>query len=148
MKTQTASGRLVETSISGRDFKAFNGAKKHSYSSKVTNLADALKKCGLRDGMCLSFHHQLRNGDFVINKTLETVRELGVKNIMMAQTAMFNVHEPVIDFICDNPEIKNYQLDQGMTIKIECSPVKKIAFRTSGSGNGTELPRTYQTRSH
>jgi citrate lyase subunit alpha/citrate CoA-transferase len=31
--------------------------------------------------------------------TLETVRELNVKNIRMAQTAMFNVHEPVIDFI-------------------------------------------------
>ena len=80
-------------------YKPFSGAKKHTYCSKVTSLSDALKKCGLKDGMCLSFHHQLRNGDFVINKTLEAVRELNIKNIMMAQTAMFNVHEPVIDFI-------------------------------------------------
>ena len=101
MKVENAAGRLVETNISGKDYRAFSGAKKHSYSSKVTSLTESLKKCGLKDGMCLSFHHQLRNGDFVILKTLEAVRELGVKNIMMAQTAMFNVHEPLIEFIKD-----------------------------------------------
>jgi predicted metal-dependent phosphoesterase TrpH len=34
------------------------------------------------------------------------------------------------------PEIKNYQIGRDMKIRIECSPVKKIAFRTSGAGNG------------
>jgi hypothetical protein len=34
------------------------------------------------------------------------------------------------------PEIKNYQMGSDMKIKIECSPVKKIAFRRSGAGNG------------
>jgi citrate lyase subunit alpha/citrate CoA-transferase len=101
MKAENAAKRLVETEISGKSFKPFAGAKKHTYSSKVTNLVDVLRKCDLKDGMCLSFHHQLRNGDYVINQTLEAVRELGVKNIMMAQTAMFNVHEPVIDYIKD-----------------------------------------------
>jgi citrate lyase subunit alpha/citrate CoA-transferase len=99
MKTKNTAGRTVETSISGNNFKPFSGAKKYTYSSKITNLQNALKKCGLKDGMCLSFHHQLRNGDYVVNQTLEAVRELNVKNIMMAQTAIFNVHEPVIDLI-------------------------------------------------
>jgi len=101
MKVENAAGRLIETDISGKTFKPFSGAKKHTYSSKVTSLSDALKKCGLKDGMTLSFHHQLRNGDFVINKTLEAVQNLGVKNVMMAQTAMFDVHNPIIDFIKD-----------------------------------------------
>ena len=101
MKEQNAAGRLVETSISGKKFKPFNGAKKHSYCSKVTTLSNALKKCGLKNGMTLSFHHQLRNGDNVLNATLETVKNLGVKNIMMAQTAMFNIHEPIIEFLKD-----------------------------------------------
>ncbi|GAG44286.1 unnamed protein product, partial [marine sediment metagenome] len=99
MKVENAADRPVEIDISGKTFKPFAGAKKHGYTSKVTSLSDALKKCGLKDEMCLSFHHQLRNGDSVINMTLEAVRELGVKNMMMAQTAIFNVHEPVIDFI-------------------------------------------------
>jgi len=99
MRVENSKGRTIETDISGKTFKPFSGAHKHIYSSKVTGLSEALQKCGLKDGMTLSFHHQLRNGDFVINESLETVQNLGVKNIMMAQTAMFNVHNPVIDFI-------------------------------------------------
>ncbi|MCD6468430.1 MAG: citrate lyase subunit alpha [Thermoplasmata archaeon] len=99
MKTKNAAGRMVETTICGIKFKPFSGARKYKYTSKVTSLANALKKCGLKDGMTLSFHHQLRNGDFVVNKTLEAVKELGVKHIKLAQTALFNVHTPVIDFI-------------------------------------------------
>lgn len=101
MKEKNTAGRIVETTISGKKYKPYSGGKKHSYESKITTLIDGLKKCGLRDGMCLSFHHQLRNGDFVINQTLEAARVLGVKNLMMAQTAMFPVHEPVIEFIKD-----------------------------------------------
>jgi hypothetical protein len=37
------------------------------------------------------------------------------------------------------PEINNYQMDGDMKIKIECSSAKKIAFRTSGAGNGEDL---------
>ncbi|HHH79315.1 MAG TPA: citrate lyase subunit alpha, partial [Thermoplasmatales archaeon] len=99
MKTKNAAGRIVETTICGVNYKPFSGARKYEYVSKVTSLANALKKCGLRDGMTLSFHHQLRNGDFVVNQTLEVVKELGVKHIRLAQTALFNVHTPVIDFI-------------------------------------------------
>jgi citrate lyase subunit alpha/citrate CoA-transferase len=98
---KNAANRTVKTEILGRTFKPFGGAKKHTYTSKVTRLKDALSKCGLQNGMTLGFHHQLRNGDFVINKTLEVCRELGVKNLRLAQTAMFNVCEPVIDYIKD-----------------------------------------------
>ena len=99
MKVKNAAGRIIETEIAGRTLKPFGGAKKHTYSSKVTNLSDALIKCGIKNGDTLSFHHQLRNGDSVVNMTLTAVRDLGIKDIRMAQTAIFNVHEPVIDFI-------------------------------------------------
>jgi citrate lyase subunit alpha/citrate CoA-transferase len=101
MKIKNAAGRVVETEIAGKTLKPFAGAKKYSYTSKVTNIADALKKCGIKNGYTLSFHHQLRNGDYVINLTLDAIRNLGIKNIRMAQTAMFDVHTPVIDFIKD-----------------------------------------------
>lgn len=101
MKTVNACGRTIETEIAGRTFKPFTGGKKYRYTSKVTSLIDALKKCGLKDGQTISFHHQLRNGDYVVNLTLDAVKELGVKNIRLAQTALFNVHEPVIEHIKD-----------------------------------------------
>jgi len=99
MKQTNAAGRTLESEIAGKTIKPFAGAKKYSYSSKVTDLSDALKKCKIKDGDTLSFHHQLRNGDFVINMALAAVQELGIKDIRMAQTAMFNVCEPVIDHI-------------------------------------------------
>jgi len=101
MKVENAAKRRVETNIGGKTLKPFAGAKKYRYTSKVTRLSDALKKCGIKSGDTLSFHHQLRNGDNVVNMTLEAVRELGIKNIRMAQTAMFNVHNPIIDLIKD-----------------------------------------------
>jgi citrate lyase subunit alpha/citrate CoA-transferase len=99
MKVKNTAGRIIETEIAGSTFIPFAGAKKHTYRSKVTNLSDALKKCGIKNGDTISFHHQLRNGDSVVNMTLAAVSDLGIKNIRMAQTAIFNVHEPVIDFI-------------------------------------------------
>jgi len=34
------------------------------------------------------------------------------------------------------PEIIDFQLSENMTIKIDCSPASKIAFRVNGAGNG------------
>ncbi len=99
MKVNNALGRTVETSLKGTSFKPFVEAKKYGFPSKLTTLEKALKACGLKNGMTISFHHQLRNGDFVVNQTLAAVKELGVKDIRLAQTALFTVHQPVIDYI-------------------------------------------------
>jgi citrate lyase subunit alpha / citrate CoA-transferase len=102
MKKKNAANRFIETEISGRKFKPFAGGKKYNRNSKVIkNLSEALKKSGLKNGMTVSFHHQLRNGDFVINQALESIKDLGVKDICMAQTALFDVHKPLIDYIKD-----------------------------------------------
>ncbi|MDH7517226.1 MAG: citrate lyase subunit alpha [Candidatus Thermoplasmatota archaeon] len=86
--------------------KPFTGAKKYGYASKVTSLINALKNCGIKNGDTISFHHQLRNGDNVVNLTLEAIKNLGIKNIRMAQTAMFDAHNPVIDYIKDGVIIR------------------------------------------
>ena len=100
MKVKNAAGKIIETELDDRAFKPYKGGGKNEGKTKVVkNLEDALKRSGLKNGMTFSFHHQLRNGDFVLNKTLEEINNLGVKDIRLAQTAMFNAHEPVIDFI-------------------------------------------------
>jgi len=100
MKVKNAAGKIIETEIDDRIFKPYKGGEKNTGKTKVVkNLEDALKKSGLKNGMTVSFHHQLRNGDFVLNKTLEKINNLGIKDIRLAQTAMFNAQEPVIDFI-------------------------------------------------
>ena len=69
--------------------------------SKVTaTLTEALKQCGARDGMTFSFHHHLRDGDYVVNQVMETaIDELGLKDLTIAATSLGNAHDPVADYI-------------------------------------------------
>ncbi len=71
-------------------------------SSKVLDsIDDAIDRTGLSDGMAISFHHHLRNGDKVLNLVIERIRKKGIKNLKILPSAMFPVHEPIIDAIKD-----------------------------------------------
>ncbi len=66
---------------------------------RVRDLATALKACGLRDGMTISSHHHLRDGDRVALIALETAASLGAKDLMWFPSASFPAHAPVIDLM-------------------------------------------------
>jgi len=66
---------------------------------RVPDLATALKKCGLRDGMTISSHHHLRDGDRVALTALQTAAALGAKDLMWFPSASFPAHAPVIDLM-------------------------------------------------
>ena len=102
MLVKNSAGKEIETTLNNQSFTPFKGGKKHSRDSKIVkDIETALRQAGLKSGMTISFHHQLRNGDFVINNALEAINNLGVNDIRLAQTALFNVHEPLIDYIKD-----------------------------------------------
>lgn len=68
--------------------------------SKLANsLQEAIKLCGLKDGMTVSFHHHLRNGDFVLNMVMKEIAALGLKNMTINASAIFDIHEPLIGLI-------------------------------------------------
>ena len=50
-------------------------------SKVLPNLREAIIQSGLRDGMCVSFHHHLRGGDYVLNMVMNEIAEMGIKNI-------------------------------------------------------------------
>src|ERR1017187_25826 len=52
-------------------------------------LETALRKCGLRDGMVISSHHPLRDGDRVALMALEAAARIGVKDLMWFPSASF-----------------------------------------------------------
>ncbi len=66
---------------------------------RVPDLATALCRCGLRDGMTISTHHHLRNGDLVALQALQTAAALGVRDLMWFPSASFPCHAPVIDLM-------------------------------------------------
>lgn len=66
---------------------------------RLPDLAAAIAAAGLRDGMTVSFHHHLRNGDGVLNAVLEAVAEAGIGDLTLAPSSIFAVHAPLLDHI-------------------------------------------------
>jgi len=113
---KNAAGRMVPTEINGREAIPYKGVAKHrptgrraaptistvmdypdSGDKTVPDIKAALKAAGIKDGMTVSTHHHLRNGDFVANAVFEAAAELGVKDLMWFPSASFPCHKPIID---------------------------------------------------
>ena len=65
----------------------------------VKSIREAIQLAGLKDGMTVSFHHHLRNGDFVLNTVMAEIAELGCKDIFVNASSLFDVHMPLLDHI-------------------------------------------------
>ncbi len=63
------------------------------------SLKSAIQAAGLRNGMTVSFHHHLRNGDFVLNMVMDEIADLGISDIRVAASAFFPVHGKMVRHI-------------------------------------------------
>jgi len=66
---------------------------------RVADLETALRQCGLRDGMVISSHHHLRDGDKVALMALEAAARLDVKDLMWFPSASFPSQKGAIDLM-------------------------------------------------
>ncbi len=115
---KNTAGRMVPTEINGKKQTPFKGVNKHKPTGQkaapsirscidypadgnktVDSLQDALKKCGLKDGMTISSHHHFRNGDLVMNQVFDIAADEGVKGLRWFPSAAFPCHKPVIEHI-------------------------------------------------
>jgi len=65
----------------------------------VKSIREAIKLAKLEDGMTVSFHHHLRNGDYVLNMVMEEIASLGIKNLTVNASSLFDVHTPLLKHI-------------------------------------------------
>jgi citrate lyase subunit alpha/citrate CoA-transferase len=117
---KNTAGRLVPTLVNGKKQIPFKGVNKYKPKGSKTaqpirscidypwdgnkvqkNLREALKKAGLKNGMTISTHHHLRNGDALTNLLFDTIKKMGVKNIMWYPSASFPVHSQLIKYLED-----------------------------------------------
>ena len=113
-----AAGRQVPTVVNGQPQVPYQGLgrygsekRKHappirscadyaaSGDKRVADLETAFRKCGLRNGMVISTHHHLRDGDRVALLALHTAARMGVHDLMWFPSASFPCHAPVIDLM-------------------------------------------------
>lgn len=65
----------------------------------VRSIREAVSLAGVKDGMTVSFHHHLRNGDFVLNMVMQEIANAGIKSINVNASSLFDVHAPLLKHI-------------------------------------------------
>jgi len=115
---QNAAGRTVPTVANGQPQTPFAGVGKYqprgrkaapaissnkdypdSGDKRVADLETALRECGLRDGMVISNHHHLRDGDKVALMALEAAARIGVKDLIWFPSASFPSQKSAIELM-------------------------------------------------
>jgi len=74
----------------------------------LSSISEAFDKLNIHDGMTLSFHHHLRNGDYVLNYVLEEIKKRNLKNITIAASSIFPIHKPLCELIINKNVTKIY----------------------------------------
>ncbi|MBN1108038.1 MAG: citrate lyase subunit alpha [Bacteroidales bacterium] len=153
--TVNAAGRKVPLLINGEKVVPFRGVGKHKPTGRkyappipsctdyppdgnkvLASLGEALRKCGLRDGMTISTHHHLRDGDLIANRVFEIAREMGVKDLVWFPSASFPCNEPLIKY-----------LEDGTINRIEGSMNGPLGrFVSEGRMKGTAVLRSHGGR--
>ncbi len=152
---KNAVGRIVPTEVNGIPMEPFKGVGKHRPTGSkfapsiptcidypddgnkvVESLAVALEKCGLKDGMTISTHHHLRNGDLINNEVFHEAHKKGVKDLVWLPSASFPCNEELLPY-----------LEDGTINRIEGSmngPLGK--FCSEGKMKGTAVLRSHGGR--
>jgi citrate lyase subunit alpha / citrate CoA-transferase len=116
--TQNAAGRMVPATVNGKPQVPYLGVGQyHPHGQKaappvrssneypqngdkrVPDLETALRNCGLSDGMVISNHHHLRDGDSVALMALQAAARLGVKDLMWFPSASFPSQKGAIELM-------------------------------------------------
>ena len=114
--------------------------------SKVLHSVDeAIRLLEIKDGMTVSFHHHLRNGDYVLNTVMAAIANAGIKNIKVNASSLFDVHEPLLDHIRNGvvTDIETAYMGAKIGSAISHGILQNpVTFRTHGSrgaviANGT-----------
>lgn len=150
-----AAGRAVPVEINGKPVVPFMGVGKYrptgmkygppipvcsdfpSDGNKVvSSLEEALRRCGLRNGITISTHHHLRDGDLISNRIFDIASGMGVKDLVWFPSASFPCNEPLIKY-----------LEDGTINRIEGSMNGPLGrFVSEGRMRGTAVLRSHGGR--
>lgn len=102
----------------------------------AANLKEAIAACGLKNGMCISFHHHFRGGDYVLNMVMEEIASMGIRDLKINASSIHDSHAPLIKHM-ENGVVTSLETDYiGPVVgKAISRGVLKtpVIFRTHGS---------------
>lgn len=65
----------------------------------AASLRSAIERSGLQNGMTISFHHHLRNGDAIVGLVLAELEKMGFRDLTLAPSSLGDSHDCVADAI-------------------------------------------------
>ncbi|MEI7525369.1 MAG: citrate lyase subunit alpha [Mariniphaga sp.] len=72
------------------------------HQSKVCkSLEEAIIRSNPHNGMTVSFHHHLRNGDILLVQTLNILHNMGIREITLASSSLNECHDPILPYLID-----------------------------------------------
>ena len=101
----------------------------------VKTLREAIQLAGVKDGSRISFHHHLRNGDYVLNMVMDEIASMGYKDISVNASSLFDCHLPLADHIRNGvvTELITDYMSGGIGAQISEGILEKpVQFRTHG----------------
>lgn len=72
----------------------------------LDSIREAFDTLNIKDGMTLSFHHHLRNGDFVLNMVSEEILNRNIKRLHYAPSSIFP-NNAILSSLIENENIVN-----------------------------------------
>lgn len=105
----------------------------------VKTLREAIRLAGLESGMTISFHHHLRNGDYVLNMALAEIAALGLKDLTVNASSLFDIHLPLLDHIRSGvvTGVQTDYMSAGIGRRFSQGVLAKpVEFRTHGGRAG------------
>ena len=90
--------------------------------------------------MTVSFHHHLRDGDYLVNAVAEKLAARGLKDLVFAPSALFPVHEPLVGHI-ERGVISHIEGSMNGPIGRACSVgrMKKVCVLRSHGGRARAI---------
>ena len=101
----------------------------------VQSIREAIALSGLKSGMSVSFHHHLRNGDYTLNMVMDEIAAMGIRDLTVNASSLFDTHAPLEEHIASGVvrKINTNYMSAGLGHRIsEGIMEEQVNFRTHG----------------
>lgn len=92
------------------DFKRIPEKKVSDNVVMLSSYAELFDMLKITDGMTLSFHHHLRNGDYVLNSVCEEIKNRNLKDMNLAPSSIFPNNACLVELI-ENGNVSKMSAD-------------------------------------
>ena len=115
--------------------------KRKNVQAQIINFDDILNNIDIKDGSTISFHHHLRNGDYILNMVMDMLYKNKVRDLTIMPSSIFSIHKDIIKYIKEEviTNIKTSYLSEDVAKSISKGALKNPIHITSHGGRARSI---------